>query len=46
MSILVFDAATFVRITKVFLLFSDIFCQEFPGDLDGVISQNGKTLGY
>ena len=25
------------------LLFSDIFCQKFPANLDGVISQNNKT---
>ena len=43
-SILAFDAATFVWITQSILLFSDIFYQLFPSDLDGVISQNGKTL--
>ena len=28
---------------KVFFLFSDIFCQKLPANLDGVISQNNKT---
>ena len=28
---------------KSIFLFSDIFCQKFPANLDGVISQNNKT---
>ena len=40
MSIFAFDAALSVWTTKSILLFSDIFCQYFQGNLDGVISQN------
>ena len=39
MSILTFDEALSVWITKSILLFSDIFSQYFWGNLDGVISQ-------
>ena len=47
MSILTFDAGTFVCITKRILLFTDIFyTNSFPTDLYGVISQNDETLTY
>ena len=41
MSFLAFDAATFVWITQ-----SISFANSSQGDLDGVISKNGKTLAY
>ena len=44
-SILAFDAATFVCITKVYFIIFRYLLPIVPG-LDGAISQNGKTLGY
>ena len=46
MTILVFDAAISVWLTKNISLFSNRFCEYFLGDVDAVISVNGETLAY
>ena len=40
------DAILSLWLTQLNLLFSNIFYQYFPGDLDGVNSQNGESLAY